>query len=337
MVRLFLLMGLFVCSPFVFSIEPSSETQTQTQTEVEMSDEQRLSLTAKALYAKMLETAPHAMYQGIFSHQVGNTIQNIEIVHGVNNGEIWERMMHLDGPVREIIRNGEAMYCIHPDSSVEQLQKQGNALFANKNMGNTQQLDMAYKFKLLGNQRVAGRPVIGIQLTPKDATRHFYQVWLDQQTTVPLRTELIAHNGVVLERYIFSYFQQDKEFTEQRFAPRNQQAKIESAQSQKVLESTPVDVLEWRLNWTPIGFIDQTVNGHAPKLSARRIYSDGVVMFSVYVEGVDKVQDEGTAQSGPTALAVQHKQWQGKTHRITVVGEIPPATAQRIAQSVELR
>lgn len=295
------------------------------------------SLTAQGLYELMLEKAPQAMYQGIFSHQAGNQVQNVEIVHGMSDGQIWERMMHLDGPVREIIRKGEEFYCIHPDSSVEQLQKQGNAPFGNKLMGSIKQLSKAYEFKLLGAQRVAGRVVIGIQLTPKDANRHFYQVWLDKQTTVPLRTELIAKTGQVLERYLFSYFKADDDFVASRFEPRNKGIELNLAESPDVLMATPEDILEWRLNWMPMGFMDQTASGHAPKLSARRIYSDGVVMFSVYVEGVDQVQDEGTAQSGPTALAVQHKQWHGQTHRITVVGEIPVTTAQKIAQSVELR
>jgi sigma-E factor negative regulatory protein RseB len=295
------------------------------------------SLSAQGLYEKMLKLAPKAMYQGIFSHQAGNKMQNVEIVHGMNNGSIWERMMHLDGPVREIIRKGDELFCIHPDSSVEQLQQQGTGPFGKQAMGSIRQLSRAYDFKILGAQRVAGRPVVGVQLSPKDATRHFYQVWLDQQTTVPLRTELIAKNGQVLERYLFSYFKPDTEFDEQRFKPRNQGVELKLAESTELLKASTADILEWRLNWTPIGFMDQTAQGHTPKLSARRIYSDGVERFSIYVEGVEKVQDEGTAQAGPTALAVQHKKWHGKTHRITVVGEIPAATAQKIAQSVELR
>jgi sigma-E factor negative regulatory protein RseB len=293
--------------------------------------------TAEYLYEQMLEQSPNAMYQGIFSHQAGNQVQNVEIVHGINDGDIWERMLHLDGPVREIIRRGEELFCIHPDLTVEQLQKQGNTPFGNKAMGSIRQLSNAYTFKILGTQRVAGRPVVGVQLSPKDATRHFYQVWMDLETKVPLRTELIARSGKVLERYMFSYFKPDLEFYEARFKPRNEGVELKLAQSADLLRTSPADILEWRLNWMPIGFRDQTAAGHAPKLSARRIYSDGIVMFSIYVEGVEKVQDEGTAQSGPTALAVQHKQWQGKTHRITVVGEIPAATAQKIAQSVELR
>jgi len=334
MIRWLVIVGALCFSGWSLATESSSKEGSLPNSELS-NDEQ--SLTAEALYERMLELAPKAMYQGIFSHQAGNQMQNVEIVHGMNNGDIWERMLHLDGPVREIIRRGEALFCIHPDASVEQLQKQGNAPFGSKAMGNVNQLKKAYDFKLLGAQRVAGRAVIGVQLTPKDETRHFYQVWLDKQTTVPLRTELIARTGHVLERYLFSYFKSDDVFVESSFKPRNQGVELQMAESPELLKATAADILEWRLNWIPIGFMDQTAKGYAPKLSARRIYSDGLVMFSVYVEGVDQVQDEGTAQSGPTALAVQHKQWHGKTHRITVVGEIPAATAQKIAQSVELR
>jgi sigma-E factor negative regulatory protein RseB len=333
MVRWVLILGLISFAGLSIAAETDNKSALSNQA---LTSEQQ-SLTAQGFYEQMLEMSPKAMYQGIFSHQAGNQVQNIEIVHGINNGDIWERMMHLDGPVREIIRRGEELFCIHPDASVEQLQKQGNAPFGNKSMGSIKQLNLAYNFKLLGGQRVAGRPVVGIQLTPKDATRHFYQVWLDKQTTVPLRTELIARNGQVLERYLFSYFKSDAQFDDRLFQPRNKGVELNMAESTEVLKASTADILEWRLNWMPIGFQDQTASGHAPKLSARRIYSDGVVMFSVYVEGVEKVQDEGTAQAGPTALAVQHKQWHGKTHRITVVGEIPAATAQRIAESVELR
>ena len=294
------------------------------------------SLTAQGWYERMLEMAPKAMYQGIFTHQAGNKMQSVEIVHGEKDGQIWERMLHLDGPSREIIRRGEDLYCIHPDASVEQLQKQDNSLFGSKAPGGIHQLSKGYDFKLVGKQRIAGRLVLGLQLSPKDGARHFYQLWLDAETSVPLKTELIARSGKVLERYQFNYFNPYSAFKEALFDPRTEGAKLDLAESSKVLKTTPQDVLEWRLNWVPQGFMDQVAKGHAPKMSARRIYSDGIVMFSVYVESVKEVQDEGVAQAGPTVLSVQHKQWQGKTHRITVVGEIPAEAAQRIAQSVEL-
>lgn len=294
------------------------------------------SLNAQGWYERMLEHSPSANYSGIFVHQAGNQTQSVEIVHGMKEGEIWERLLHLDGQVREVIRRGDALYCIHPNGAVEQVQQQGSSPFGNKPQGDFRQLAHAYDFRLLGKQRIAGRLVVGVQLVPKDKIRHAYQLWIDVETSVPLRTELITLQGDVLERYQFSYFKVSDGFKEAYFAPKNKGAKLELAQSGEVLQARESDILEWRLNWMPTGFQDQASKGHTPKLSARRIYSDGIVMFSVYVEGVEKVQDEGIAQAGPTVLAVQHKQWQGKTHRITVVGEIPAPTAARIAQSVEL-
>ncbi len=294
------------------------------------------SLNAEGWYDKMVQNAPKALYEGIFTHQSGNQIQNVEIVHGMEDEEIWERLMHLDGPIREVIRRGDALYCVHPDASVEQIKQQGSAPFGNKPLGSVRQLAAAYEFKLLGKQRIAGRLVMGVQLVPKGRMRHAYRLWLDQETYVPLRTELLTLKGQVLERYQFSYFSVSSEFNERKFAPRTKGITLDLAQSQQTLKASNKDILEWRLNWMPAGFVNQAVTGNTPKLSARRMYNDGIVMFSVYVESVDKVQDEGTAQSGPTALAVQHKKWQGQTHRITVVGEVPALTLQRIAQSVEL-
>lgn len=294
------------------------------------------SLTAQGLYERMLERSPNALYEGIFLHQAGNHLQSVEIIHGTKDGQIWERLLHLDGLTREVIRRGDALYCVHPDSSIEQVKQQSSTPFGNKQLGDARQLEVAYVFRSLGKQRIAGRLVEGVQLVPKDKTRHIYQLWLDQETSVPLRTELVSIKGQVLERYQYSYFNPNAKFDESRFEPRTTGVKLDMASQAEVLKTQQQDVLEWRLNWLPMGFVDESIKGHAPKLSARRIFSDGIVMFSIYVETVDKVQDEGTAQSGPTVLAVQHKQWHGNTHRITVVGEIPPETAVRIAQSVEL-
>jgi len=298
--------------------------------------EENQSLTALGLYEEMLKQAPTAMYEGIFVHQAGGQTQSVEIVHGAKEGEIWERLLHLDGNIREVIRRGEALYCINPDKSVEQIQQLSRSAFSSKQPASIHQLNKAYEFHALGKQRIAGRLVYGIQLMPKDASRHIYQLWLDVETKVPLRTELVTRQGQVLERYQFSYFLPRQEFDAARFEPRSKEVDLAKAEVGEVLKADEEDVLEWRLNWIPTGFEDESTSGYAPKLSARRIYSDGIVMFSVYVEQVEKAMDEGTAQAGPTALSVMHKQWQGDTHRITVVGEIPAATAKRIAESVEL-
>ena len=296
------------------------------------------SLNAVGWYERMLKEAPQAHYQGIFTHQSGGQSQSVEIVHGMKDGQVWERLLHLDGPAREVIRKGEQLFCIHPDATVEQIDQPTNGPFAAESSANTQQLQQGYDFTLKGLQRIAGRPVMLLQLDAKDDLRHDYQVWLDSQTFVPLKSELITQQGLVLERYQFNYFKPYDQWNSAYFTPRTQgielnlsAQKAEGAADQSGLDS-------WKLNWMPNGFMqkDQKASGEGTAKAGRRMYSDGIVMFSVFVEPAQDEMKDGLAQVGATVLAVQHKQWQGQSHRITVVGEIPQQTAKRIAQSVEL-
>jgi len=309
------------------------------------------SLTAEGWYERMLQEAPKAQYQGIFTHQSGGQSQSVEIVHGMKEGLVWERLLHLDGPAREVIRKGEQLYCIHPDARVEQIAQPTNGPFAAESMASTQQLQQGYEFLLHGPKRIAGRPAVLVQLKPKDELRHHYLVWLDQQTSVALKSELVNQRGQVLERYQFNYFAPYEQWNDNLFSPRRQGVELETTPAQDVdadatvadaqgavesLQAAPVQ--NWKLNWLPVGFMqkDSAQAAQANAHDARRMFSDGIVMFSVYVEPAHEDKQDGVAQVGATVLAVQHKQWQGLEHRITVVGEIPEQTAKRIAQSVEL-
>ena len=297
------------------------------------------SLNAVGWYERMLAEAPKAQYQGIFTHQSGGQSQSVEIVHGMKDGQVWERLLHLDGPAREVIRKGEQLFCIHPDARVEKIDQPTNGPFAAESLASTQQLSQGYEFNLKGLQRIAGRPVMLLQLNAKDNLRHNYQVWLDSQTSVPLKSELINQRGMVLERYQFNYFAPYEQWNDKHFTPRTKGIELEIKEPVQTVSAQEKSQLEtWKLNWMPNGFMqkDQKASGEGAAKAGRRMYSDGIVMFSVFVEPAQDEMKDGLAQVGATVLAVQHKQWQGQSHRITVVGEIPQQTAKRIAQSVEL-
>lgn len=297
------------------------------------------SLNAVGWYERMLKDAPKAQYQGIFTHQSGGQSQSVEIVHGMKDGQVWERLLHLDGPAREVIRKGELLYCIHPDARVEQIDQPTNGPFAAESLASTQQLNQGYEFILQGLQRIAGRPAMLLQLNARDELRHNYQVWLDSQTSVPLKSELVSQNGLVLERYQFNYFSPYSEWEDKYFTPRTRGIELDLSKGhvQLAQEHNANHLKNWKLNWMPKGFMQKEHKTDAGSAKAgRRMYSDGIVMFSVFVESPQDSMKDGVAQVGATVLAVQHKQWQGQSHRITVVGEIPQQTAKRIAQSVEL-
>jgi sigma-E factor negative regulatory protein RseB len=65
------------------------------------------------------------------------------------------------------------------------------------------------------------------------------------------------------------------------------------------------------------------------------LYTDGLTTFSVFIEAATGAVPEGVASRGATLAVMDSLVHQGKSYRITVVGEIPVVTAQKIAQNIE--
>lgn len=91
----------------------------------------------------------------------------------------------------------------------------------------------------------------------------------------------------------------------------------------------------WHVGWIPAGFHPNELNRYrmavTDQLVESQMYSDGLFSFSVYVASKDEHSLKGQlVRQGRRTL---HSFVSGN-HEISVVGDIPPTTAQRIAQSV---
>jgi hypothetical protein len=86
-----------------------------------------------------------------------------------------------------------------------------------------------------------------------------------------------------------------------------------------------------RLAWLPPGFIfsgQQQVRDSTEML----MYTDGLSAFSVFLEPVGgQLMVEGRAQRGATNAYMGRVARNGQEYRVTVVGEIPIAAAERVA------
>ncbi len=99
----------------------------------------------------------------------------------------------------------------------------------------------------------------------------------------------------------------------------------------------------WQASWLPDGFRMAAADIRRAPSSLKSVntmmYSDGLAAFSVFVEDMP---DNGAAsmvsRNGAT-VAVTHmiKGRKGRPYLVTLVGEIPTPTAQRIARSVSPR
>ena len=58
-----------------------------------------------------------------------------------------------------------------------------------------------YDFVSVGRTRIADQLCEVIRIVPRDGTRYGYIVWLDSETKLPLRVDLLDRDGETLEQY----------------------------------------------------------------------------------------------------------------------------------------
>jgi len=84
----------------------------------------------------------------------------------------------------------------------------------------------------------------------------------------------------------------------------------------------------------PQGF---TATDTAADNAGRRTYTDGLAVFSVFLEelGRDIRPGEGVVRSGGTTSYTRGMGITGQSVLVTVIGEVPVNTARMVADSVE--
>jgi sigma-E factor negative regulatory protein RseB len=105
--------------------------------------------------------------------------------------------------------------------------------------------------------------------------------------------------------------------------------------------AAPVGAPGWSPQWLPPGFVLSLPPRHAQEDVLT--FSDGLAVMSVFIEAAnDPVPAaEGRARQGATVaytrpLHTQNQSGKDQSFIVTVVGEVPQATAERVANSVDM-
>lgn len=267
-------------------------------------------------------------------------LATFRIVHMVIDGVERERIVHLNGPAREILRTGEDVaYVLTPGDALLDLEgaTPGGAygrVFARRFENVAEHYDVFVQ----GRDRVAGRPATHLQVVPRDEERLGYRLWLDDATGLLLRSELRDPSRTNLEIFQFTSLLVGDDVD-----PKNLLSTTQGALTRQLAivtdEATPTES-PWRAAWVPAGFELTSANTrrHAedPRELSVLIFSDGLAAFSVFIEAMPETgAGHVVSRSGATvALTHMAASARGK-HLVTVVGEVPIATARRIAASVD--
>lgn len=321
---------LLFLSPLVFSLNLQAQnTNTPVSDQVAQASASIVQSPEIAKLLKKMASVPHTLnYQGSFTyqHKDNPSLQSFRIIHWVENGIEHERLQHLNGPEREFLRSGKAIGC---ESLGDQL-LQGKISQLGANLA---RMDQLYRFEIRGPERVAGREATALLALPLDSYRHSSLLTIDNETGLVLKSWLVDESARPLERYQFIDLDLNPDLASMQQLPA---AKLQRSTTPLPSDCNPSRLKQpehWQLAWVPPGFAfvgQRQVRDQIDML----MYTDGLTTFSVFIEAAAGVIPEGVAQRGATLAVMDSLSYQGKGYRITVVGEIPVVTAQKIAQNI---
>ncbi|PKH24054.1 MucB/RseB C-terminal domain-containing protein [Pseudomonas fluorescens] len=271
-------------------------------------------------------------FQGTFIYERNGSFSTHDIWHLVQNGQVRERLLQLDGSAQEVVRVDGHAQCV----SGTLVAGVGNTRDGSSRSLNPQKLNQFYELAVIGKSRVAGRNAVIVSITPRDHYRHGFELHLDRETGLPLKSLLLSEQGQLLERFQFVRLNTSVAPTDRDLQPSSECTPVAIVHGKAA--RTPASNA-WHLDWLPPGFeLTGNTSRKDPQTQATLdslMYDDGLARFSVFLESTDGASVSQTrTQLGPTVAVSRHLNTVDGEVMVTVVGEIPIGTAERVALSV---
>jgi sigma-E factor negative regulatory protein RseB len=289
---------------------------------------------------RAVQSARTTTYAGTYVHTNGERTSTVRVTHVNANGEETERIEPLDGPPYEIVRRNDEMLCFFPDAKSVRLDRRINArYFPGILNGTPESIAASYDVKLGKTERVLGYDCQWIRLDPKDALRYAQRLCSEVGTGLIVRAKTLNDGHQVMEQYTFTDLKLGSH------VPRSEVKSIFEARVKRWMsdaqprEEAKTVETGWAASATPAGFqkiteLRRTLPGRAQPVS-QIIFSDGLASLSVFVEAnaAPLRTEEASSEDGTTAFFVRPM----GDFLVSVLGEVPLATAQQVARSVARR
>lgn len=305
---------------------------------------------ARAWVQRMNQAVVTRNYDGVFRQRFGDGVEVFRIVHRMKDGEMIERVISTDGSGYEQKRKGPVWAQFHPDKRFVDVQTRNRSFGYFPTLNGLDEFTARhYDIVDAGAARLVGRDVQLVNLTPRDTLRYGYRFWLDHESALPLKFQRVTSDGKVLKEIAF-------------ISPPSLPANIPDDELKVALDTrqyrwvsrdlrTPIYNPALKRSYVPqrqllpTGYRSRIFNSpaqeaRAPGPRARFIVSDGVSWAEVFIEpAAPIVAADGKAEGKPHGVSVES--WSYTTHQlrlddvlVTVVGELPLATARAIAEAV---
>ena len=294
---------------------------------------------AHEVLPRAAEAARTLSYSGTIVYQRGNTMESSRIVHVNEAGDEQEKLVSLDGPAREVIREKGEVRCYYPDAKTVRIAPRTfrNAFPA---LSPQQQGSLVNYYTMRAGEggRVAGIDAKSWRFEPKDGLRYAHEFWTDPATGMLLKARILSERGEVVGQYAFTDLAIDPKLDRAAANPTWSPAPANWRVRQMKLESSELTETGWKVAKPPAGFVRimEGRRGVGDRLEGltQIVYSDGLVAVSIFVERRGGAQRYyGKARQG----GINQYSVRQDDYVITALGEVPAETVRQFATSVARR
>lgn len=294
---------------------------------------------------RMGEAMREQNYQGTFVYVRGDDVETIRVTHLWRDGTVYERLVALSGPPREVVRDGTGVRASVGEAGqpVEDPILTGGA-FPDFPVGSLDKARERYLFEMGGEDRIANFRAIRLSIMPRDRYRFGYELWVEEESALLLRWVLYDAERRSLARLMFTELQTGDAVDEAGVvaslgnlvrsptgtAHRSPVNEVAAGPSVGPSWHVPKDP-EPRLAGMalPPGF---ALAAHALDIAGPNtehlLFSDGLASVSVYLEP----DEGGVAMPNGLSRMGTTNAWSRRQddRRVTVIGEVPPVTLKRM-------
>ncbi len=283
---------------------------------------------------KMGQAMDQQNFQGTLVIRQGDSLQAIEVRQGMIEGQSWQTLESQTGENQIIFRRNGRVTTIFPGKKLITVSTSNDDDIEKRTLHpalpkNREKLKKLYTLTLGNEARVANKTTQMISIQPRDKHRYGYTFWLDKETGLLLKCDLISNKGRVLEQQMYSNIELLSS------SPENQidESAIVKFKKMRLANDTDVKSNKWRANKIPTGFVlTRSVKIIQNTPTYHLVFSDGMASVSVFIETLKekKTSSVGRSSMGPVNA---YSSFYNDAY-VTAIGEVPSSTVQMIAQSI---
>ncbi|MFN2643613.1 MAG: MucB/RseB C-terminal domain-containing protein [Burkholderiales bacterium] len=291
------------------------------------------SADALAWLRKIQDATRNLSYSGTFVYQHGGKTETSRITR-LASADV-EKLEVLDGVPRELVRTRDTVRCYLPESKILKVERRtADRSFPALLPEQLSSLSSNYDISLGEKRRIGGLECQALVLAPKDNLRYGYHLYADTASGMLVRAVTVDAAGSQIEQFMFTQLDIGH-VTPEMVKSRHDSAswRIEDAAAK------PTHLTGWTVAPDLPGFhkvVELQRRMGESKPVGQLVYSDGLAAVSVFIEPLAPRAEP--SRPGLASLGAIHIYTREvANHRVTVVGEAPAASVQRIANAVQYR